>query len=65
MKNCCQKSKKSAYFEWTYGLFGNNYKVATLSELYLTVTESSCKVYIPQIKNLDVLACRSCTTSHL
>ena len=32
-----ENSKKSAYFKWTYGLFGNGYRVATLSKLYLIV----------------------------
>ena len=33
----CQKSKKSACFKWTYRLSGNDYRVATISKLYLTV----------------------------
>ena len=33
-----KKSKKSACFEWTYRLSGNDYRVDTLYKLYLTVT---------------------------
>ena len=30
-----KKSKKSAYFKWTYGLSGNDYKVTTLPKLFI------------------------------
>ncbi len=33
------KLLKSTYIKWMYGLFGYNYRVATLSTFYLTVTE--------------------------
>ena len=32
--------KKSTCLKWTYGLFGNNYQIATLSTLYLTVSRT-------------------------
>ncbi len=32
-------------FKWTYGLFGNNYSVATLSPLYPTVLDIDCLVF--------------------
>ncbi len=34
--NFCEKSKINK-FKWTYGLFGHNYRVATLSTFHLTV----------------------------
>ena len=37
-KNCFVKvSRKSASFKWIYGISGNDYSVATLSKLYLTI----------------------------
>ena len=32
-----KKSKKSVCFKWTYELFGNDYRVATLPKSYLIV----------------------------
>ena len=31
----CQKSKLTECFKWTYGLSGNDYRVATLPKSYL------------------------------
>ena len=31
IQNLLSKSKKSTCFKWTYGLFGNDYRVAALS----------------------------------
>ena len=36
-RNLLSKSKKSACFNWMYGLSGNDYKVATLPKSYLIV----------------------------
>ena len=33
-----KKAKKSTCLKWTYGHSGNDYRVATLSESYLTTT---------------------------
>ena len=32
-----QKLKNSTWFKWTYGQYGNDYRVATLYEFYLTI----------------------------
>ena len=32
-----KKLKKTTCFKWTYGHYGNDYRVAMLSESYLTV----------------------------
>ena len=37
IKICCSKSKKSTCLKRTYGHFGNDYRVATLSKSYLTI----------------------------
>ena len=34
-KICCQKSKKSAFFKWTYRLIGNDYNAVKLFKSYL------------------------------
>ena len=33
-----KKVKKSTCLKWTYGNFGNDYRVATLSKSYLTIS---------------------------
>ena len=35
-KKLFKKVKKSTCLKWTYGHFGNDYRVATLSKSYLT-----------------------------
>ena len=45
------KCQKSTCLKWTYGLFGYNYRVATLSTLYQTVLD----IIIPSLKSIGQL----------
>ncbi len=42
------KMSKINKFKWMYGLFGHNYRVASLSTLYLTVLG----ITIPSLKSI-------------
>ncbi len=45
-KNVCKYVKNQYVLNWTYGLFGQNYRVATLSTFYPTVSA----IIIPSLK---------------
>ena len=45
-KNVCKNVKNHHVLNWTYGLFGKNYRVATLSTFSLTVSG----IIIPSLK---------------
>ncbi len=47
-KKECKISKTKYILNWTYGLFGHNYRVFTLSTLYLTVSG----IIIPILKTM-------------
>ena len=47
-KNVSKISKNKHVLNWTYGLFGQNYRVATLSSFYLTVSG----IIIPSLKSI-------------
>ena len=46
VKNVCKNVKNQHVLNWTYGLLGKNYRVATLSTFYLTVSG----IIIPSLK---------------
>ena len=48
-----EKMSKINILKWTYGLFGHNYRVATLSTLYLTVLVTTFGVW-NQLDNSNI-----------
>ena len=50
VKNVCKNVKIQHVLNWTYGLLGQNFRVATLSTFYLTVL----KIIIPSLKSKEL-----------